>query len=262
MGAALEVISGSATNPSSTFTAVTMSGSDSATVRNYAPGATAVLLDQWAQGATKGEIRTRSPRLHDNVQGVRLSYAAATPVPIWPAYLQQVLQAQDSLTLEITGGSAEVDLFSSLIYYSDLPGSAARLYNWNAIAPRIVQVSGVELALTTSGTAGAYGTSTAINATNDNFKANTDYAILGYLTDTAVGTITVKSADTGNFRVGGPGTNNKIETRDWFVRISNNSGLPLIPVFNAANKNNTIVEAVATQTSTSIVLNFILAQLS
>lgn len=262
MGAALETISGFATNPSTTFTSLTMSTSDSATVRNFATGASAVMLQQWAQGATKGLIRTRSPRLHDNVQGIRLAYAASTPVPLWAGYQEETLYAQDTLTLEMTGGAAEVDTFSSLIYYSDLPGTNARLYRWSEISPRIVHTMGTEVDITTGATAGQYGGSTAINATFDQFKANIDYAILGYLTDTAVSTVTVKSADFGNLRVGGPGTNNKIETRDWFVRLGADSGLPCIPVFNSANKANTIVETVATQTSTAIVVTFVCAQLT
>jgi hypothetical protein len=120
---------------------------------------------------------------------------------------------------------------------------------------------GTEVAVTTGATAFQYGGSAAINATFDQFKANTDYAILGYVTDTAVMTITVKSADFGNLRCGGPGTNNKIETRDWFVRLGVDNGLPCIPVFNSANKANTIVEACTSQTSTAITVTFLCAQL-
>jgi hypothetical protein len=262
MGAAIEVISGGATNPSTTFTALTMSPSDSATVRNFPNGAHAVMLEQWAQGATAGDIRTRSPRLHDNVQGIRMQYAASLPVPLWAGYQREELYAQDTLTLEITGGAAELDGFSSLIYYTDLPGTNARLYRWNEVQSRIVHTMCTEVQLTTGGTAFQYGGATAINATFDQFKANTDYAILGYLTNTAIMTVTVKSADFGNLRVGGPGTNNKIETRDWFIRLSDTSGMPCIPVFNSANKANTIVETCCSQTSTAVILGFICAQLT
>src|SRR5256885_1491178 len=100
MGRAMEVISGYAVNPSSTFTALTMATGDSNAVRNFAPPNRAELVDQWALGATKGLIRTRSPRLHDNVDGVSLAYAAALPVPLWPAYNREMLYPQDVLTLE------------------------------------------------------------------------------------------------------------------------------------------------------------------
>src|SRR5207253_232823 len=115
---------------------------------------------------------------------------------------------------------------------------------------RIVHISGCEVDLTTGGTAGDYGGAAAINTTFDQFKANTDYAIIGYNTDIACCSVGIRSADFANLRVGGPGTNNKIETRDWFVRMSNAMNLPMIPVFNAANKAGTLVDLVHNATST------------
>lgn len=262
MGLAMEVISGSVTNPSTAFTQLTMAPNDSATVRNFNQGDNAWMLDQWALGATKGLIRTISPRLHDNVQGITLAYAAALPVPLWSAYAREKLYPQDNLGLYQTGGASEVDMSTSLMYYSNLPGTSARLFTPAEVMSRALHQSGVQLALTTGGTAGQYGGSVAINATQNQFKANTDYAILGYVTDTAVGTIGIRSADFGNLRVGGPGTNNKIETRDWFTRLSDTYGLPMVPVFNAANVSNTIVDCCTTQTSTGIVITFECIELS
>jgi hypothetical protein len=262
MGQALEMISGGATNPGASFTALTMAPSDSATVRNFPNSAQAVMIDQWALGATKGEIRTRSPRLHDNVNGIRLAYAASLPVPLWAGYQRETLYAQDTLTFEITGGGAELDGFSSLIYYTDLPGTNARLYRFNEISSRIVHTMGTHVDITPGGTAFQYGGAVAINAAQDQFKANTDYALLGYVTDTAWMSVSVKSADFGNLRVGGPGTNNKLETRDWFIRLGDENGLPTIPVFNSANKANTIVELCTSQTATAGVVSFVCAQLT
>src|SRR5579862_2863466 len=262
MGLAMEVISGWASDPSSTFTQLTMTGQDSATVRNFNQSSQAWMLDQWALGATKGLVRTISPRLHDNVAGITLAYAAALPVPLWNAYTQELLYPQDNLGLYMTGGGSEIDGLSSLMYYNDLPGTSARLSTFAEIAPRILHQSGVQLAVTTGGTAGQYGGATAINATQNQFKANTDYAILGYVTDTAVQTVGIRSSDFGNLRVGGPGTNNKIETRDWFTRLSATYNKPMIPVFNAANVSNTIVDVIANVTTTGIVITFECVELS
>lgn len=262
MGAAMEVITGRAVNPSSTFTAVTMGTGDSNAIRNFLPGQSAFLTDFWALGATKGNVRIRSPRLHDNVQGIKASYAAATPVSVYNEWCQELLYAQDSLTIELTGDAADTDMTSLLIYYTDLPGAAARLYSWEAIEPRIQHVMGTEVDITTGGTKGDYGGAVAINATFDQFKANQDYAILGYVTDTAMCTVGVRSADFGNLRVGGPGTNNKLDTRDYFIRMSKQNGVPMIPVFNAANKAGTLVDVVHNTTATAVTVTFLCAQLS
>jgi hypothetical protein len=261
MGVAMEIISGKATNPSA-YTALTMSTGDSASIRNFNPGATAQLVDFWGLGATKGSIRIRSPRLHDNVQGIKAPFGAANPVPLMTGYHRENLYAQDNLTLEIIDTGTETDMASFLMYYSDLPGSQARLYSWAEILPRVVHLSGCEVDLTTGGTAGDYGGAAAINTTFDQFKANTDYAILGYSTDTAVLSVGIRSADFGNLRIGGPGTNNKIETRDWFVRLNQTLNLPTVPVFNAANKAGTLVDLVHNATSTAVVVTFLCAQLS
>lgn len=262
MGLAMEVISGSATNPSSSFTQLTMAPGDTATVRNFNQGDQAWMLDQWSLGATRGLILTISPRLHDNVAGITLSYAAALPVPLWSAYQRELLYPQDNLGLYMTGGDSEIDMFTSLMYYSNLPGTSARLYTPAEVIARGLHQSGVQVAITTGGTAGQYGGATAINATQNQFKANTDYAILGYLTDTAVGTLRIRSADFGNLGVGGPGSNNKIETRDWFTRLSDTYNLPMVPVFNAANVSNTIVDICSTQTSTAVVVTLLCLELS
>lgn len=260
MGLAMEIITGKATNPAS-YTAVTMATGDSATVRNFPNPDTAYFLNAWALGATKGNIRVRSPRMHDNVQGIKASFAAATPVPVFDERMCELLYAQDSLTIEIQDAGTETDMLSMLMFYKDLPGTNARLYNWAEVRPRVVHVMGTEVDITTGSTAGDYGGATAINATFDQFKANTDYAILGYVTDTAMLSVGVRSADFGNLRVGGPGTNNKIDTRNWFTRLADTTNLPTVPVFNAANKSNTLVDVVHNATGTSVTVTLLCAQL-
>lgn len=262
MGAALEVITGRAVNPGATITALTAATGDSFSVRNFDTPGQALLLDLWALGAAAQIVRVRSPRLHDNVQGIRSRTIAATPQPLLPDVAEQPLYAQDTLILESSGGGAETDMLTILNYYSDLPGSNARLFRYEEIAPRIRNVLGNEVAITTGATAGDYGGSAAINSAFDLLKANTDYAILGYVTDVSVCTVGVRGPDTSNFRVGGPGTTSRVETRDWFVDLSRQSGLPLIPVFNAANKAGTLVDLVHNATATTVNVDLILAELA
>lgn len=262
MGAAMEVVSARVTNPGATVSTTTIATGDSFSVRNFNPGAGAYLLNTWGQQATAGIVRIRSPRLHDNVQGIRLPNAAATPQPLLPVGMNQILYAQDTLTVEQSGDAADTDCVTWLNYYTDLPGTNARLYHWEEVRARIVQYMATEVDITTGGTKGDYGGATTINATFDQFKANTDYAILGYLTNTSVSTIGIKCADFGNLRLGGPGTSQRVETRDWFIDLDKSLPYPCVPVFNAANKGNCVVDVTANVTATAIVTTIICAQLS
>jgi len=261
MGKAMEIITGRVTN-ASTYTGVTMATNDSNTVRNFQQGTAAYFVDAWALGATKGNIRIKSPKLHDNVQGIKSSFAAATPVPLFTGYQKELLYPQDLLTIEMIDAGTETDMLSMLMYYENLPGGDAQLFDWATIQPQIVHIMGTEVDMTTGGTAGDYGGATAINATFNQFKANTRYAILGYNTDTALLSVGVRSSDFANYRIGGPGTNNKIETRDWFTRLSVDTGLPTVPVFNSANASGTLVDVVHNATGTAVTVTFICAELS
>lgn len=262
MGAALEVVTGRVTNAGGVFVALTPNTGDSFNVRNFTAPDSAFLIDAWALGATAGTFRVRSPRLHDNVQGIRAKFLAATPQPLLPSRTQQTLYAQDTLILEISDAGAETDIGTILNYYTNLPGSGARLYDWPTIDARIRNILTNEVSLVSGATLGDYSGSVAVNSSFDLLKANTDYAILGYITDTSVQTIGIRGPDTGNFRVGGPGTSTRIETRDWFVKAAVENALPLIPVFNSANKAGTLVDVSHNANAVTTVCDLILAELA
>lgn len=243
MGTALEVFGAKVTNPGAGPTATIPSGGDIFTVRNFPLTSNAWLANVWAQQGTAGFIQVRSPRLHDNVRGLRARTIAAVPRALLGDEVNQKLIAQDLLTIEASGGAAETDAYGFLVYYQDLPGIDARLSSWEQIRPRIVNILSVETAATAPAVAGDWNAGVALNAASsgDLSKANTDYAVLGYVTDTVCTSVAVRGPDTGNLRVGGPGTTEAIETRDWFVSLSKAMGLPCIPVINAANKGATQV---------------------
>lgn len=264
MGALLEVISGRVTNPGATITALTPNTGDSFTVRPFSAPGSGRLLSLWALGAnaTGGTFRVRSPLLHDNVQGIRTKWLSAQPVPLKGTYMAQPIQSQDVLILESSGGGAETDMASILNYYTDVAGASARLFSPADIKPRVRNVLTVETTLTTGGTVGDYGGSAALNSNFGLLKADTDYAILGYDTDTAVCTVGYRGPDTSNFRVGGPGSSSRIETRDWFEHISTDFGLPLIPVFDATNVGGTFIDLVHNAAGATVVVQTILAELA
>lgn len=262
MGLGCEIVTGRVTNPGASFTALTPNTGDSFTVRNASLQSGVFLENAWSLGAAATTLRIRSPRLHDNVQGLRVKTPAADPRPRFPYKFVNRLVPQDALILEMTGGAAETDLSSMLVFYVDLPGVAARLHTFDEISPRIVEYVTVETSHSTGATLGDYGGGVALNASFDLLKANTDYALVGYLTDTAVCSVGWRGPDTGNLRIGGPGVNSAIETREWFIWNSERDGRPYIPVINSANKAGTTVDLAHNAAAATVIVQSIFAELS
>lgn len=263
MGVAVQVVTGRVLNPSTTVTAFTANTGDSFTVNNFDNAAPATLDQVWGDNASGGIVRIRSPRLHDQAQGIRLQLpAAGDPKPLLDTYADQTLYASDSLIVEGTGGAAETDTIGLLNYYTNLPGANARVVNWSDIASRIVNLMGSEVDTTSGGTAGDWGAGAAINATFDNFKANTDYAVLGWTTNVFCTAVAIAGPDTANYRTGGPGSIDPLVTRNWFVKMNAETGRPYIPVFNSNNRGGTLCYVAAATASKAVKVSLLLAQLS
>lgn len=262
MGIAYEVVTGRATNPGATPTVLTANTSDTFTVRSFPFESGAFLEGLWAKAGTSGIIRVRSPRLHDNVQGLRLQHIANTARNLLPDEAMQRLFPQDVLTVEITGSAAATDVGAMAVYYRDLPGTDARLAMWEQIQPRIVNILSVDVDITAATTLGDWSAGTPLDTTFDLLKSNVDYAVLGYTTETSVAAVALRGPDTGNLRVGGPGTTESIETRNWFVDQTRLKGTPHIPVINAANKGATLAFQVDNLAGAANNVQWILAELA
>jgi hypothetical protein len=262
MGLALDLQAGFVTGPGSTITAATNASGDTFVVRSAQAGSS-VYLDQLIRaGATAGLVRVRSPLLHDNVQGVRFACPSGTTPNLLKGFAQQTLQPQDTLTVEETGGTTtEVDTVCVGTYYTDLGGASARLVMPSDIAPSLQYLIGYEISVTSSATAGQW-LDTVINATEDILRASTDYAVLGYICDSAVAAVAIKGPDTSNFRVGGPGMASIIDTRQYFADMSTLTGRPHIPVLNSSNKGSTYVSVLAPTASVPVNITLILAEVT
>jgi hypothetical protein len=260
---AMEIISGFATAPSTTFTGITVCDGNSLTLRNAVEGSLIRLLAIWATHQTAGNVRLRSPQLHDNVQGIRLFDPADNPMDLLPMQINQQLESQDTLTLELTGSATggDLEMCSILVYYEDLPGINGRFAMPQDIFDRTVDLMVVENTLAL-GTTGQYTGQEAINAEFDQFKANTDYALLGYLVSAQCNCVRWQGADIGNLGIGGPGNAvKKDSTRDWFIDLSNKSGLPCVPIFNSANKFSILVDGQQDEDGTDTTVSSIFAEL-
>lgn len=242
---ALQVITGQATNPGVGPALLTPNSGDSFTVKNAPVGSDVRLVDAWAFTTTNALLRYRSPELHDQAQNARLLPVLSKSYPLMNGYVWQKLYPQDLLTVEIAGGTAEVDAASLLVYYANLPGIAARLHALAEIQPLVEDLFTVEVDLTSSATSCNYSPQVAINASFDTFQRNRDYAIFGYECVTEGLTLGITGSDTGNLRLGGPLTASPWITRNWFIRLSEALGLPCIPVINSANVANVLLDVTA-----------------
>jgi hypothetical protein len=264
MGKALEIIHGRVVAPSTTMTAWTMASGNSLTIRNAPLVSIPLLLSMWALQQTAGTLRVRSPKLHDNVQGLRYRIPVNDPSPIFPYGYSQMLSPQDTLTAEQSGSATAGDIEQGclLVYYPDLPGSDARLFKLADILPRIKNLVTVENSIT-GGVGGGYSGEVALNATFDLLKANTDYALLGFTVDVKCACVRWRGADTGNLGLGGPGGPAlRFLTCEWFVELARYFDLPLIPVINSANRAGVLVDVACDENGGTFVVSSILAELT
>jgi hypothetical protein len=261
---ALELVGGQVTNPGGAITALVMNAGNSATVRNADLNSYAALIQTWANFHNIGLWRIRSPKLHDNVQGMRFRIPVQQLDPLITPGTWQRLVPQDTLTLELqsAAGAGVIEGACMLIYYSDLPGNAARLIGIPELMQRTQNVWTTEISIV-PGAAGGYSGQVAINSGFDNFKANTDYALVGYEVDTRCTAVRFTSPDFSNLGIGGPGelTVRHLTTR-WFYHLTQQMGINLIPVFNAANKFGTLVDIMQDNGGATVVVTAILHELA
>lgn len=265
---ALEVISGSVTGPGAVFTAWTVNPGNSLAIRSAPLTSNVWLMEKWAFNDTAaGVLRVRSPRLHDNVQGIRTRVTNNDTEPLLSGLSdfawRQKLVPQDILIAEQTGSAVNIDTGHLLVYYENLPGINARFIDNATLIANGVNRIGQEVSVTTTAASGAYTGQVAINVTNDNFKANTDYALLGALCDTRVGAIRIQGADVGNLGIGIPGEPTQRHVMsNYFQRLSNIYHIPLIPVFNSANKTAILVDATGHTAAITSVITFYMVELA
>ena len=262
MGLGKDLVAGVVTETGiGNFIAVVAGSGDTFAVRALTPAGTAYLEDVIRHGTATGIVRVRSPLMHDDVQGIRALLPAGCQFIGGTQYFQQQLQALDVLILESTGTNTNVDVCALGIYYTDIAGISANLVMPGDIAGRIRNIVSVQVACTSSATIGNWA-DTLINATMDLLHANSQYAVLGYLTDVAVPAVAIRGIDVGNLRCGGPGLLMPDYTQWYFCDMSMNTGRPHIPVINANNKGGTFVSVLGLTASVAVNVSLIMAELT
>jgi len=262
--AALEVIAAQGTAIGAALAALTAVAGDSLAVKNTGDAAPAKLLQLWTDVQVAGTVRLRSPKFHDNVQGMRFDTIIGDIRPLLPWGISQAIYPNDVLVAELAGSAVagDVETLAMLNYYPNLPGAAARFITPDEVMRRAVNIFTVENTLAL-GTAGGWSGGEAINVEFDQFHAGAQYALVGYVVDVECAAVAWRGADTANLRVGGPGEETERElTANWFMRLSKAFNLALVPVFSAENKGGITVEGVQDENGADVTVNSIFVELS
>lgn len=219
----------------------------------------------WTDMSAAADVTIHSPRMHDNIYAVQARVQATDPTPVYDEGFYQPMYQVDAPTIQSTfaaaPGSGVAENLGYTVIYDDLPGIASRLRAWAQVQPLVKGYLGVKFVATSSATAGAIGANAAINATQDVFQINNDYALIGYNLSVACANVNVYGADTGNLNVGGPGTLKQEITRNWFLHMDATEGGPCIPIINSANKSSTFVTVSAPGASTAVTGELVFAWL-
>ena len=242
------------------LTAATTASGDSLSIRSFDEPAWAKLESVFLQGSGTRQLRLTSPRMHDNVTGITLEFAESPSEFAFPLEVGEPMYSVDTLVASMNAAASSDTVAALLVYYKDLPGIDARLLTWSDVKRRMVRLKTMEVALTTSPTIGAW-TDTVITTTENQLKADYEYALLGFETSASLLTMGIKGPATGNLRVCCPGNTETLDITEYFIVMGERHNVPHIPVFKANDRNATYISAAANTASAAADVYAILAQL-
>jgi len=268
MGQALQVVNFFKQNiTGGAFEALAPGTNDSATFFNVPQGSGPYLAEIWGvDSASVAEISLTASRFHDQTFGIRLaipSGAALAPTTrqslLSPAGFDQPIFPSDVLSVQVNGTAADNVNVTLMLYYPNLPGIDGRYATSAQVRAQMKNLVGVRVSPTSG--AGNWGTSVALNSVTNLLHANTDYAVLGFTSQTPIAAIGLSGVDTGNLRVGGPVLAAPEHDAYLFSDLSDKYGQALIPVINSNNAGAINIQAAHT-TSAAKAVDVILAELS
>jgi hypothetical protein len=266
MGLGIETVVGSyAATATTGAQAYTPGNGQSFQVRATNGTTVAHLAGVWTKSTDAGYTQIKSPRLHDDVIGIQAEHYIGNTSPLLDENFDQTLYSQDTLTVQdyfTTAPTAnDVQQVAMQIYYDDLPGVAGNYMTWAQVAPMIQSYMGVYVAPASNATVGQWGVGVALNSSQDVFKANSWYALIGYTTPTLFTAWSILGSDLGNLQVGGPGSVDPKITRNWFPYLEQVNGMASIPVINSQNKQSTLIQVFHSAASVTLPIGLIFAYL-
>lgn len=265
MGVAIDTVlldvHNTSTNAAALTNATAATG-DSLGVRSFKDNAFARLENVYLQGASAPRrVRLLSPRMHDNVTGVQFQALESPTEFLLPGELTQQLYSADVLVAQMDAAASSDTVAALFNYYSDLPGIAADLRTWDQIKGRIIDVKTVEVDVTSSATIGQWS-DTLITTTDNQLKANYEYALLGVEESAVCLCVGLKGVCTGNLRVCAPGASPTLRLTDYFKYMGDQTGLPHIPVMQANDRAATYVSVAANTASVATNVFLVMARLA
>lgn len=252
MGLAIDTVAYDVHNTATTaigLTAATVATGDAVQVRSFKDGSYAYLENVYLQGASAPRrVRLISPRLHDNVTGVSWQALESPTEFLLPPEVMQPLYSVDTITVQADAAGSSDTVAALLNYYTDAPGLNADLRTWAQVRPRILGIKPVEVDCTASATIGQW-TDTVLTSTENQLKANYEYAVLGFIGSAAFCAVGIKGPATSNLRVCAPGASPSLKLTDYFVYLSELTGRPHIPVIQANDRAATFISVLANTAS-------------
>lgn len=222
-------------------TALAGAPGDSLSIRSFPDGQYASIHGLIYSAGGGEKVRITSPNMHDPQTGITFAPAEVPAQWLVPRECGIGVYSNDTLTVQGGIAAAGTIVAGLQVYYSQLPGIAARLHSWGDISGNYKYIKSVEVDLDAVAV-GAW-TDTLITATENQLHASKDYAVLGYQCSAAVDIVGVKGSATGNLRACGPGPTSTLDISEYFITMSEMNKVPYIPVFNSDDRNAFYVSA-------------------
>lgn len=214
---------------------------DSLSIRSFPDGQYAAIHGLIYSAGGGQKVRITSPNMHDPQTGITFEPAEVPAQWLVPRECGINVYSNDTLTVQGGIGAAGTIVAGLQIYYSQLPGIAARLHSWGDISGNYKYIKSVEVDMGAIAT-GAW-TDTLVTVTENQLHASKDYAVLGYQTSAALDMIGVKGSATGNLRACGPGPTSTLDISEYYITMSEANKVPYIPVFNSDDRQAFYVSA-------------------
>lgn len=248
------------------FEALAPGTGDSLTFQNVPQTSQSYFAEVWAvDDASPAELSFYASRWHDQQFGIRMEVPDGSTwapvnraVNVLPGGVVQPIFPSDVLFPRVNGTAADNVSVTALIYYEDLPGIDARLMSYAALGSAYKNLVGINVHLTPG--AGNYGSTVALNSSDNRLHANTDYAVLGFTCQTPCSLVSLTGVDTGNQRVGGPVLGDAEHDAELFINLARKMDAALIPVINSNNAGAINLQA-ANVNNTAILVDVMLAEL-
>ena len=244
-----EILSWSAIAPTSTGAAATALVGDSLIIKNNQGENRPTILAAWGFQQTGGFQQITFPSGHDTTRGYRFTTAADNTSARVPLGSFLPLTAQENLTVTVAGSATagDVELGCAIIHYPSLPGVQSRAITYEEYLSRLEKMTTIQASVSAAAGGNVYSEE-LINLDSDLLMANRDYAVIGMESSVNCLSVTLRGTDLGNVRVGCPGgtTTDGYQSNFW-KDLSEATSLPLIPVINSGNRNNTYLGVVCNE---------------